>query len=98
LGSLRVPRSRGQMIAKSRVKSGLLVSVRSAAEAREALSGGADVIDVKDPSHGPLGMARQGVIDEVLSVVAGKVHVSAALGELIEWRPQPIPAGIQFVK
>ena len=33
----------------------LLVSVVSAEEARLALAGGADIIDVKDPSEGALG-------------------------------------------
>ena len=36
---------------------GLLVSVRSAAEAITALEAGADVIDVKEPSRGALGAA-----------------------------------------
>ena len=36
----------------------LLVSVRSADEAEAAIAGGADVIDVKEPSHGPLGMSE----------------------------------------
>src|SRR5207237_10897019 len=35
--------------------SGLLVSVRSATEAGAALEGGADLIDIKEPRHGPLG-------------------------------------------
>ena len=35
----------------------LLVSVRNASEARAAINGGADVIDIKEPDHGPLGMA-----------------------------------------
>jgi uncharacterized protein (UPF0264 family) len=35
----------------------LLVSVRHAAEAMSALRGGADIIDVKEPSHGSLGRA-----------------------------------------
>ena len=38
----------------------LLVSVRSAAEAEEALAGGAALIDVKEPANGPLGKAPQG--------------------------------------
>ena len=38
----------------------LLVSVVSAAEARAALRGGADVIDVKDPSRGALGAPSPG--------------------------------------
>ena len=37
--------------------AGLLVSVRSADEARTALAGGATVIDVKEPERGPLGRA-----------------------------------------
>ncbi|MBY0228781.1 MAG: (5-formylfuran-3-yl)methyl phosphate synthase, partial [Gemmataceae bacterium] len=34
---------------------GLIVSVRSADEARIALENGADLIDVKEPSRGALG-------------------------------------------
>ncbi|GIS63269.1 MAG: hypothetical protein CM1200mP2_54940 [Planctomycetaceae bacterium] len=36
---------------------GLLVSVRSGQEARAAIEGGCAVLDVKEPAHGPLGMA-----------------------------------------
>ena len=86
------------MIPSSRGRTGLLVSVRSASEAREALSGGADLIDIKDPRQGPLGLAQQGVMEEVLSVVGDDVPVSAALGELIDWKHQLVPVGIQFVK
>ncbi len=39
----------------------LLVSVRSAAEAEIALSAGADLIDVKEPSRGSLGAADPAV-------------------------------------
>jgi uncharacterized protein (UPF0264 family) len=59
----------------------LLVSVRNAVEAQAALEGGADVIDVKEPAHGALGAAHPRVWGEVLEVVAGRVPVSAALGE-----------------
>jgi len=38
---------------------GLLVSVRSADEVDDALAGGADLIDVKEPSRGALGMLRE---------------------------------------
>ena len=38
-------------------RSRLLVSVRSAAEAEIALHGGADLIDVKEPTRGSLGRA-----------------------------------------
>ena len=48
----------------------LLVSVRDAVEARFALVGGADIIDVKEPANGPLGMASPETMVEVATVVA----------------------------
>lgn len=79
----------------------LLVSVRSAAEAEAALSGGASVIDVKEPTRGALGRADDGVIADVISAVAGRAPVSAALGELRdrpgENLPWPLPS-LSFVK
>jgi uncharacterized protein (UPF0264 family) len=67
--------------------TGLLVSVRSAAEAALALAAGVDLIDVKEPSHGSLGAADPAVWDEVLGTVQGQVPVSVALGELADYRP-----------
>lgn len=60
----------------------LLVSVRTAPEAKEAIAGGADWIDVKEPQHGPLGRAGDPVIAEVFRTVANRRPISAALGEL----------------
>lgn len=62
----------------------LLVSVRSAEEATDALAAGAALIDVKDPSRGPLGMAHHESVAAVVAAVDGAVPVSAALGE---WSP-----------
>jgi uncharacterized protein (UPF0264 family) len=62
----------------------LLVSVRSRQEAREALAGGADVIDVKEPSAGPLGAPSVGQMLEIWRVVSGRVPLSAACGELLD--------------
>jgi hypothetical protein len=75
----------------------LLVSVRSAAEADEALAGGADLIDVKEPTLGSLGRASDAVVAEVVKRVAGRVPTSAALGELREW-DGTMPGGVDFVK
>src|SRR5262249_22964466 len=69
--------------------SHLLVSVRSAAEAVAALEGGADLIDVKEPSRGSLGRADDRVIADVIQAVAGRKPVSAACGELLEWLVSP---------
>ena len=63
--------------------TGLLVSVRSAAEAAVALEGGADVIDVKEPRNGALGAADPAVWREIQAVVGGRAIMSAALGELL---------------
>lgn len=65
-------------------QQGLLVSVRSAAEARAAAAGGAAIIDVKDPSHGPLGRASPQVTAEILAAVAGRIPVTLACGELAD--------------
>jgi uncharacterized protein (UPF0264 family) len=60
----------------------LLVSVRSAHEARLALAGGADVIDVKDPSEGALGAPAPETVAAVASAVAGAAPISVALGDM----------------
>ncbi|HXD89188.1 MAG TPA: (5-formylfuran-3-yl)methyl phosphate synthase [Urbifossiella sp.] len=60
---------------------GLLISVRSADEVEAALSGGADLIDVKEPVKGPLGMVEAEVLAAVIAKVKKRVPVSAALGE-----------------
>ncbi len=83
----------------------LLVSVRNAEEALEAIEGGASIIDVKEPNHGSLGMADVSQIGEVARVVAAhdpEISVSAALGEVRDWgetRGLPmLPDGLAFVK
>jgi hypothetical protein len=77
---------------------GLLVSVRSVAEARAALEGGADLIDVKEPYRGSLGRAGEGEVAAVLRCVAGRRPVSAALGELLD-SPAPVSVpGLRYAK
>jgi (5-formylfuran-3-yl)methyl phosphate synthase len=60
----------------------LLVSVVSAAEARAALAGGADIIDVKDPREGALGAPAPRTLADVVAAVDGAAPVSVALGDL----------------
>ena len=59
-----------------------LASVTSAAEALTALAAGADVIDCKDPSRGALGALDANTIREIVAAVAGRVPVSATIGDL----------------
>jgi uncharacterized protein (UPF0264 family) len=77
---------------------GLLVSVRSVAEAAAALAGGADLIDVKEPSRGPLGRADGETIAAVIRHVNKWRPVSAALGELVDNESLPSVDGLDFVK
>ncbi|MGH2892199.1 MAG: (5-formylfuran-3-yl)methyl phosphate synthase [Solirubrobacteraceae bacterium] len=58
------------------------MSVVSGEEARRALAGGADIIDVKDPGEGALGAHAPRVLSEVLRVVGTAAPVSVALGDL----------------
>lgn len=78
----------------------LLVSVRNAAEAIEALAGGADVIDIKEPSRGPLGMADRERVEEVVRCVNKRRPVSMAAGELFDARPENliVPEGVRWTK
>jgi (5-formylfuran-3-yl)methyl phosphate synthase len=66
----------------------LLVSVRNGDEARLALAGGCDILDVKEPSRGSLGMADAAQIEDVLHAARGgptAVPVSIALGDAVDW-------------
>jgi uncharacterized protein (UPF0264 family) len=60
----------------------LLVSVVSGAEARLALAGGADIIDVKDPGEGALGAPAPSVLTDVVRAVGSAAPVSVALGDM----------------
>ena len=59
----------------------LLVSVRSVDEVGAALAGGADVIDVKEPSRGALGAADPDVVRAITDSVPPTIPVSVALGD-----------------
>jgi (5-formylfuran-3-yl)methyl phosphate synthase len=75
----------------------LLVSVRNATEALDALAGGADWIDCKEPLAGPLGAVTAEVAEKIAQAVAGRCPVSAALGELVDW-PQSAAQELLAVK
>ena len=89
-------------------KTGLLVSVRSADEVAAALAGGADLIDVKEPSKGSLAPAEAEVVAAVIEAVGGKVPVNNLGAKLSAdklrfetsehgwwYRGEPIPLGYQ---
>jgi uncharacterized protein (UPF0264 family) len=64
----------------------LLVSPMNIEEARAALQGGADILDVKNPKEGSLGANFPWAIRAVVELANGKVPVSATIGDL-EFKP-----------
>ena len=62
----------------------LLVSVRSAAEVGEALAGGADIIDAKEPARGGLGAVEPDVLRAIVDRVPAGVPMSVALGDFTD--------------
>jgi uncharacterized protein (UPF0264 family) len=66
----------------------LLVSVRNVAEAESALAAGCDILDLKEPAHGSLGMPDTATIAAVVALAENsdvRVPISVALGEASEW-------------
>ncbi len=59
-----------------------MISVVSAAEAREALEGGAEILDVKNPAEGSLGAQSPKVIREIKHLTSGRAAISAAIGDM----------------
>jgi (5-formylfuran-3-yl)methyl phosphate synthase len=83
----------------------LLVSIRHLSELAAAVQGGANIIDVKEPANGPLGMADPATIAAIakqLSAQSPKTPLSVALGELTEWFDRPtrpaLPATVRWAK
>ena len=60
----------------------LLVSILGADEVPQAISGGADIIDIKNPKEGSLGAAPPWTVKEILDAVASRRQTSCAIGDL----------------
>lgn len=65
----------------------LLVSVTNGHEASEAVAGGADIIDAKDPSRGALGAVGPGTWVGIRRACPQGIQTSAALGDLGDHPP-----------
>lgn len=82
---------------------GLLVSVRDVEEASAAMAGGADWIDLKEPRRGALGAVDADTAADVAKMLAGRLPLSAAAGELKDWPSESTGRlleveGIQWIK
>lgn len=70
------------MLRRSRRAMKLLVSPVDVQEAVEAVKGGADIVDIKNPAEGSLGASFPWVIRSVLEAVPAGIETSATLGDL----------------
>ncbi len=59
----------------------VLISPKNESEAREAINGGADIIDVKNPQEGSLGANFPWVIRSIRNLVPPSIEVSATIGD-----------------
>jgi dihydroneopterin aldolase len=84
----------------------LLASVRSLDEALLALEGGADLIDLKEPSRGALGALDHAAVRVCVQVLRGRSPASATVGDLPDMDPAALfeaasriaATGVDFVK
>jgi (5-formylfuran-3-yl)methyl phosphate synthase len=60
----------------------LMISVVSAEEARQAILGGATLLDIKNPAEGSLGAQAPRMIREIKEICPRRIQVSAALGDM----------------
>jgi uncharacterized protein (UPF0264 family) len=61
----------------------LLVSVSSAAEALEAMAGGAHIIDAKNPADGALGAVTIEELRDINGAIGGRRPLTAAIGDAV---------------
>lgn len=67
---------------QQQARPSMLASVTSVAEAKIALAGGADIIDLKNPEQGALGALPLVVIREIVEAVGQRKPLSATVGDL----------------
>jgi uncharacterized protein (UPF0264 family) len=60
----------------------VLISPKDENEAIEAIAGGADIIDVKNPNEGALGANFPWIIRRIIEIAPKNIEVSCALGEV----------------
>lgn len=88
------------------MSTGMLASVTTVAEARLVLAGGAEIIDLKDPSRGALGALDTAIVRAVVIDIGGRVPVSATVGDLPAMDPAELAnaarrmaaTGVDYVK
>jgi uncharacterized protein (UPF0264 family) len=81
----------------ARAATGMLASVMTTDEARIAVDAGADIIDLKNPRQGALGALDSETIRAVVKTVAGRVPVSATVGDLTDMVAERVGRAVDAV-
>jgi len=84
----------------------MLASVRSLDEALIALDGGADLVDLKEPSRGALGALDHAAVRVCVQAIGGRRPVSATIGDIPSMDPllmtdaveRMAATGVDFIK
>ena len=74
------------------MKPGLLVSIRSVAEARLLGNQPLDIVDLKEPAKGSLGRLSPRIVHKILQQLPGGSCISLSLGELSQYTPAAMNA------
>src|SRR5258708_26775445 len=75
----------------------MLASVRSLDEALIALEGGADLIDLKEPSRGALGALDHAAVRICVQAIGGRRPLSATIGDLPTMDPGLMADAVQSI-
>lgn len=73
----------------------MLASVRSLAEAQVALDGGADLIDLKEPSRGALGALDHAAVRICVQAIGGRRPLSATIGDPPSMEPREMSTAVE---
>ncbi|MGA2551183.1 MAG: (5-formylfuran-3-yl)methyl phosphate synthase [Burkholderiaceae bacterium] len=79
----------------SRQRCGFLASVRTLEEAQIVLECSVDIIDLKDPGRGALGGLERDAVRAIVHHVAGRVSVSATIGDFVEMNPEDVCVAVE---
>jgi uncharacterized protein (UPF0264 family) len=75
----------------------MLASVRSLDEALIALEGGADLIDLKEPSRGALGALDHAAVRICTQAIGGRRPVSATIGDIPSMDPPSMAVAVKRI-
>lgn len=75
-----------------------LASVANLADAEAAVTGGADIVDAKNPSQGALGALPAAIVRKIAALCNGRTATSATVGDLPADKAVLIPAALAMAE